>query len=130
MLQRLGAGGMSSDESDYDELANNPPARARAPRYLVRRPQWRDPGVTPWLREFDVLYFMYRRLSEDRRGAYPRNRIDNPAQARYSQSTRFVKGLPVNAYRDTWIQRRNDVSINVRPDEEAFNFQHHPDTLA
>ncbi|KAF8983676.1 hypothetical protein BDQ17DRAFT_1172918, partial [Cyathus striatus] len=61
-LQRLGAGGMSSDESDTDIVAN--PTNSLTgihPHYVVLQPKWRAASITHLLRCADSLYHIKRR---------------------------------------------------------------------
>jgi hypothetical protein len=48
--------GMSSDESDYEELPGNPPIWLRSPRYYVLKPRWRHSQLSEWLETFDMIY--------------------------------------------------------------------------
>lgn len=130
MLQRLGPAGMSSDESDYETHAVNPSARTRRPRYRVLRPAWRQNNeMTAWLRLFNSLYHIYRYRKGDLRGAWPRERLDNPSNPQHSHSVQYVRGLPHNAYAREWLDSRNDIQYYVRPEPTRFVFQHHPNVI-
>ena len=127
MLQRLGVEGMSSDESESEDLMNQrPQTRRRAPLFYVRRPVWRNPAISEWLQIFDTLHIIMRRmLSPKSRGAYPRKRIHNP-DGPFSTSKRFVCQLPTNAYNEAWLadQTRLDGAIIVRPMMQGYDFNH------
>jgi hypothetical protein len=129
MIQKLGVDGMSSDESDYGELARNPPARMRPPRYYVLQPLWRHPDLSAWLETFDVVYCILRRLSISRRGAYARLRQQNAATVKYSPSKAFVPGLSVSTYNANWLEARGDVEFVVFPSSEPYSFTHDPEVI-
>jgi hypothetical protein len=115
LLQRLGVEGMSSDESENDDLTKNP-------RFFVLSPRWRAKELSTWLRMFDSLYMIERRSGGDGRGAYPRLRIYKSPQS-FSRSTRFVPGLPVNTYDPSWLARQADADRYVRQNkEEHYDF--------
>jgi len=105
MIEDLGVDGMSSDE---EEVING------QKRYLIIPPQWRDSFIGPWLRVFDGLC-MYHRLESDAtdgRGRRPRDRV---ATNRLGASRKFVAGLPINAYRKSWLDKQLDVKNVVHP---------------
>ena len=105
MLDRLGVSGMSSDEtSDGDGTKH----------FRILKPQWRSELVTAWLRFFDALYNRARRdrLFGSDRGALPR---DRKSAKRYSDNKNFVVGLPLNAYRDRWLNAQVDIENIVQP---------------
>ena len=96
---------MSSDEtSDGDGVR----------RYRILRPQWRSTAVSGWLRYFDALYNRARRdrVFGNDRGAFPR---DRKTAKKESESTKFVIGLPRNAYRQSWLNGQIDVENVVQP---------------
>lgn len=118
MLEDLGIDGMSSDE---EEAVNG------QKRYLITPPQWRMPFVGVWLRVFDGLC-IHRRLegdAADGRGRLPRDRI---ATNRFSTSKKFVPGLPINAYRKSWLDKQLDVKNVIHPAPELL--YHHDPALA
>jgi len=115
---------MSSDESDYDELEDNPVARMRAPRYYIRKPRWRHKEVSKWLQVFDIVYSILRRTTMSRRGAYAHPRADNALEDAYSQNLSFVGGLPVSAYDEDWLKSRIDADFAVQPSKEQWEFSH------
>lgn len=105
MLEALGIDGTSSDE---EQIFNG------RKRYLILVPEWRDPVVTAWLRVFDSLC-LHNRLNAnavDGRGQMPRTRV---MTSRFSTSRRFVAGLPINAYRDSWLERQVNLRNIVHP---------------
>lgn len=96
---------MSSDE---EELVG------RRKQWRILAPRWRAARVTGWLRYFDALYDRARREKglNDYRGPVARHR----ASARTtSDSKKFVRGLPKNAYRQGWLDSLIDVDNIVRP---------------
>jgi len=117
---------MSSDESDYDELEDNPPSRLRAPRYYILRPKWRAEALSEWLQTFDAIYSIIRRTTMSRRGAYSHQRQQNGQRVKYSSQSSFVPDLPASAYDPVWLQARVDVDFAVRPVTTPFNFTHEP----
>lgn len=129
MIQRLGVDGMSSDESDYGELARNPPARARPPRYYVLQPLWRHSSLSSWLETFDVVYCIIRRVGLNRRGAYARQRQQNAVQVRYSTNKSFVRELSVSTYDVDWLAGRGDRDFVVLPSPELYSFTHNPEII-
>lgn len=114
MLDRLGIDGMSSDDSDIDA--------GGLPQYRVTQPLWRAGSVGTWLRALDVLYLMHRRESgTTTRGAFPRRRLVTLLS---SSSNKFVPGLPINAYKPTWLRSRLEVKNTVRPNATPYLFLH------
>jgi hypothetical protein len=116
MLDKFGVEGMSSDEEDYQPDGT--------PQYLVLVPRWRDSKVTFWLRVFDLMVIWDRRNRGESvsRGAHPRRRTPT---RRISQSTKFVAGLPINAYHPEWLRNRLEVKNTVHPDPTPYLFNHH-----
>jgi hypothetical protein len=105
MLMALGVDGMSSDEEQ------------RVPsgvQYRILTPRWRSSTVTYWLRMFDKVH-LYHRLehgTNDMRGCLPRTRVPTSIE---SESRRFVPGLPLNAYKESWLHEQLDVPNLVHP---------------
>jgi hypothetical protein len=129
MIQRLGVEGMSSDESDYEELGGNPPVRLRSPRYYVLRPAWRHSRLSDWLEMFDMVYSIIRRVRLSRRGAYARQRQRNGISTRYSEAKTFVPGLPISAYNSVWLESCGDVDFTVYPSPAQYSFTHDPELI-
>ncbi|KIK03084.1 hypothetical protein K443DRAFT_5667 [Laccaria amethystina LaAM-08-1] len=127
ILQQLGVDGMSSDESDLEELERDPSVRQRRPRFFVRSLLWRKRGLSAWLRVFDAMHIYERRSSGvNLRGAYPRYRVHKIDH--FSQSKKFVSHLPLSAYDGTWLEGHEDLNFTVCPNnEETYDFTHHPD---
>lgn len=99
ILQKLGVNGMSSDESDKEELGNNADAQYETLHYHVLAPQWRAPNLSFWLSQFDAAHTVNRRTSPGGyRGAWPRMRSQNEQDPQISPSTGFVPNLPANVY--------------------------------
>lgn len=118
MLEQLGPDGMSSDESEGEDFDGQQ-------RYMVFQPRFRSELVTVWLRVFDALHAIRRKTASDKRGAWPRLRVTDVD--RYSESTKFVPELPINAYRAEWLAARvsrGDIDFTVRPSPEEFDFSH------
>lgn len=82
--------------------------------YHVIVPAWRSDVVTAWLRIFDALYFHARRtgMLGSQRGAAPRVRVSSGKQ---STSDDFVRGLPRNAYDDTWFNAQTHPEYTIQP---------------
>jgi len=126
ILERLGVVGMSSDESDLDELPRYPRARLENPRYYVLRPQWRAEALGDWLHIFDSVHMVTRRSqSGGSRGALPHLRLYNAQSPKFSESKSFVRALPINAYNDVWLSNKHGSEYTVRPNrDEIYNFVH------
>ena len=120
ILQLLGPDGMSSDESD------GPPGAPRG--YSICIHPWRATGVTPFVRIFDAVAVILRRLRFPHlgggigHGALPRIRV--AVVGLFSTSGRFVPGLPVNTYLPDWISGVRNWDLTVRPTSEPYNFMH------
>ena len=127
ILQQLGVDGMSSDESDLEELERDPSVRQRRPRFFVRSPLWRKRDLSAWLRVFDAMHIYERRSSGiNLRGAYPRYRVHKIDH--FSRSKKFVSHLPLSAYNGKWLEDHEDPNFTVCPNhEETYDFTHHPD---
>ncbi len=123
MLERLGVDGMSSDESDTEEVIGNAYIRRNNTRYRAKRPLWRATIVDAWLRVFDTCYVVWRRTatgSMHGSAVHVRGRsADN-----WSSSKSFVAGLEKNAYNHEWLSARADIDITVRPLDKAYAFNH------
>jgi len=129
MIQQLGVNGMSSDESDYEELAGNPPVQLCSPRYYVLKPVWRRSQLSEWLETFDMVYSIIRRVRLSRRGAYARQRQRNGLSTRYSKSKSFIPGLPLSAYDPIWLENCGDVDFTIFPAPEPYAFTHDPELI-
>ena len=106
---------MSSDEEEKV-------GRRKQWRILV--PRWRSTRVTGWLRYFDALYDLARSDAgpEGYRGPLARYRA---SARRTSDSKKFVRGLPRNAYRTDWLQTLVDIDNMARP-TAAVPWKHDP----
>lgn len=104
-LEQLGIAGMSSDETSDGNGSKS---------FRILTPQWRSSLVAAWVRYFDVLYNRARRdnVFGNGRGAFPRDRKSARGE---SKSKRFVAGLPINAYRQEWLDKQIDVDNVVQP---------------
>lgn len=121
MLERLGVDGMSSDESDSDDL---PRTRRERVKFKVLTPRWRNPELSDWLHTFDTVYWVYRRDKGPSRGEHPRHRLHNVRSPRFSAGKKYVPGLPINAYSETWLENRRDVDFAVCPENDLYDFSH------
>ena len=126
ILERLGVEGMSSDESDLDELPRYPRARLENPRYYVRRPRWRAEALGDWLRIFDSVHMVtHRSQSGGSRGALPHLRLYNAQSAKLSERESFVRALPINAYEEEWLANKHRSEYTVQPNkDEIYHFVH------
>ena len=118
MLEALGVHGMSSDEEEKV---------GGGMQYRVLIPRWRSGTLTPWLRTFDAIY-LYHRLEGNgngMRGPLPRRRVPTTVE---STSRRFVPGLPINAYRNGWLEEQLDIASVVHP-SPAVKYLHDPQLL-
>ena len=118
LLEQLGTDGMSSDEREDTETGK---------QYRIYVPKWRAPILTPWVRVFDLLY-LHRCMGDDsgdQRGNLPRRRVAGRVA---SSSTKFVPGLPINAYRTDWLDEQLDVPNIVHPAPEC-QYNHDPDLV-
>ena len=86
MLKRIGADGMSSDETTDGEDED------KQSRVLVK--DWRSLELTHWVRRFDRAPNDY-----ERRGRRPRFRFYS---AKVERNSRPQTGLPTNAYDSEW----------------------------
>ena len=124
ILERFGVEGMSSDESDLDELPTYPRARLKNRRYYVLRPQWRAEELTDWLHIFDSAHMIMRRSqSGGSRGALPHLRLYNAQSPKFSESKSFVRGLPASAYDEEWLANKHEHIVRHNKDE-TYNFVH------
>lgn len=115
-LEQLGVAGMSSDE----EETNGDGIK----QYRILAPQWRSSLVGGWLHYFDSLYNRARRdgaFTTDR-GSAPRIRLN--ARKR-SKNKKFVAGLPLNAYSESWLDQQVDIDNVVQPGPEV-SWMHEP----
>ncbi|KAJ7769593.1 hypothetical protein DFH07DRAFT_735937, partial [Mycena maculata] len=120
MIEQLGIDGMSSDESDREDIADGGHTK-----YRVLAPRWRAGCVTPWLRTIDSTRSMLHKSGDsDVRGSFPRHRIPTN---RKSTSTKFVSGLPLNAYDPEWIAADARRKFDLRPLAQHYDFSHDAD---
>jgi len=96
---------MSSDEEEKV---------GRRKQWRILAPRWRSARVTGWLRYFDALYDLARGEAgpDGYRGPLARHRA---SARRTSDSKKFVRGLPRNAYRNGWLQSLVDIENMARP---------------
>ncbi|KJA19415.1 hypothetical protein HYPSUDRAFT_56670 [Hypholoma sublateritium FD-334 SS-4] len=129
IIAALGVDRVSEDESDYDELETNLPARTRAPRYYILHARWRNPALRPFLHVLDLIYCIVRRVSLRRRGAYTRQRQDSSTSIRYTAKSLFVPGCSISVYSPEWLASHADVAFVVRPSPGPYDFTHEPDVI-
>lgn len=124
ILDDLGEGGMSTDESDVDPVT-------RQTTYTVTKPEWRHPDLHHWLKVFDDLHYRSHanRWSLDRRGAYAHIRT---LSQRVHGKSDAPKCLPINAYDPKWIESREPLFLNhmLNPKREQYEFTHSPSVIA
>jgi hypothetical protein len=118
MLEKLALESMSTDESDDDEGLVGDENTATS----VVSPRWRAHHLTQWLRVFDSVH-----CASGMSQGSPRFCIFN--NSRISQSTKFVANLPINAYDQRWLQRRNDVNFAVFLSTNQYDFTHDSDVF-
>ena len=116
MLKELGVDGMSSDETDVGDPIGQK-------RILIK--DWRNSNLTIWLRTFDEVYMRRREKpvgEEDLRGNLPH--IRTPSD-KHSQSSKVVRGLPINAYEPEWLERLHPLDYaDVDPKPTPYRFLH------
>ncbi|KAF8160483.1 hypothetical protein K438DRAFT_2071165 [Mycena galopus ATCC 62051] len=122
MLEQLGVDGMSSDESDTEDIG------AGTMQYQILAPQWRANHIAGWLRIFDSLHNILRRNgnSQAHLGSFPRRR---KVGQRRSKSTKFVSGLPINVYDPRWITADLRRKYDLQPSTEHYDFTHESDII-
>jgi hypothetical protein len=91
VLDALGAGGMSSDESDTDDLGH--------PVYRAKSMTWRNKEILRKLMEVD--------RNRNTTNAYGNTRAGNPPRVRKRRegretSRKAIPGLPLNFYNPQW----------------------------
>ena len=106
---------MSSDE---EEMVG------RRKQWRILAPRWRAARVTGWLRYFDALYDLTRSEAgpNEYRGPLARHRA---SARRASDNKKFVRGLPRNAYRNSWLQSLVDIDNMARP-TASVSWTHDP----
>ncbi|KAH9478990.1 hypothetical protein JR316_0009453 [Psilocybe cubensis] len=130
MVEQLGPGGMSSDESDYEPTPATahliPPNIKEVYHLVTLRPVWRAPEVSRWLSNIDSFRIILRSRSPDTRGNYPYVRFRHDMIVGESKP---VKGLPVNTYDLGWIATRVSAEYDAGFTNEAYVFVHDPRLL-
>ncbi|KAJ7444118.1 hypothetical protein B0H11DRAFT_1747655, partial [Mycena galericulata] len=123
MLEHLGIDGMSSDESETEDIGEDEHIQ-----YHILSPQWRAGRVAPWVRTFDSIHNILRKSGESQTtcGSFPRNR---KMVNRKSTSIKFVAGLPINTYDPEWMERDPIRKYNLRPLTQQYDFTHDEDVL-
>lgn len=126
MLEELTVAGMSSDESDSELATSNPALRNSMPSYEITTPVWRNPKLHAWLRVFDNVYLVQRRVGGPSVGDWPHTRYSDSGTPKASSSDRFVVSLPTNAYNPAWLRTRHDRDFVIHPLDEEYSFTHDP----
>ncbi|KAI0038123.1 hypothetical protein FA95DRAFT_1506053, partial [Auriscalpium vulgare] len=113
LLNSLGPGGMSTDESECEEYS--------ILRYPIRRPIWRAAEVHEWLAALDRLHLKDRQEGSlhDRRGTFPHLRYMTDE---VSKDSRFRPGLPKNIYDVTWMNSKSPLWVRdvLRPKKSTL----------
>ncbi|KAI9068908.1 hypothetical protein FKP32DRAFT_1671811 [Trametes sanguinea] len=110
---------MSSDESSHV---------TGYPCYKVFKKHWRNPTISLWLRLFDSIYrrLRFNEVEKNTPGAHPHMRLYTDE---VSTDRPPVKGLPRNAYNDTWYNSLNEFDRQqLAAQPETYDFSH-PDEL-
>jgi hypothetical protein len=119
MLQRLGVDGMSSDESESEDLDTTNQAN---PQYNILPPIWRAQELSDWLHVFDSIHMLGRRGSSSSiRGALPRLR--RYTEGLKSKKLKWVSRLPRNAYDPHWLASQHNAGFVVQPSQD-YDFSH------
>lgn len=111
---------MSSDESEGEDVGDDP-------EYHILSPLWRHHRVAGWLRMFDALHNILRKSGDVSvsRGSFPRRR---KVTRRKSSSTKFVAGLPENAYDPEWRANSMLRKYDLLPSQD-YDFSHDSDII-
>ena len=99
---------MSDDETD----SGFKPQRTRPKQYIIRRPEWRNRAIEPWLRTHDHLHLSTRFTSDGSPtpGRFPHTCI----QGTDSMTTagKAPAGLPGNFYCSKWLKKLTNLEIS------------------
>lgn len=95
-------------------------------QYDILEPVWRSTAVTAWLRIFDALYMRARTngLYGDQRGSACRARVGSVKRG----TSKFVPGLPINAYDNEWLNSQAYPEDTIRPGP-PMPYLHHAKTI-
>lgn len=119
MLSLLGPDGMSSDEDISIPGSNRF-------QFGIHPLPFRSQPVTTWLRKLDKLSLIRRFAdsTDQRRGNKPRERVIQAPTDTQQGTSRFVSGLPCNAYDENWIKSKGQAFVfyNVRPTPDHYDF--------
>ena len=113
LIDTLGTGGVSGDETDTGKNARKQSDR---PRYKIVALEWRSKKLTRILRTLDLLHLAKRRYSDSGRatsGAWPRTRVESHLTA----DSPAVRGLPKNCYSREWLSMQDErtrLGLNVK----------------
>ncbi|KAF8949603.1 hypothetical protein BDZ97DRAFT_1935152 [Flammula alnicola] len=116
ILEKLGAGGMSSDESDVDDDGQRV--------YWVKKMSWRRKGLTARMVWIDKDRNTTTAYNNIRPGNPPRNRKRRINATETSRTA--IPGLPINFYEEEWYNRLSEVQkseINAAPAFELLEVQ-------
>ena len=113
LIDTLGTGGISGDETDTGKNARRDSDR---PRYKIVELQWRSKKLTRILRTLDLLHLAKRRYSDNGRatsGAWPRTRVES----QLTEDSPAVRGLPRSCYNKEWLSlqdERTKLALDVK----------------
>ena len=115
----LCAEAMSDDETDSEFE----PQRTRPKQYIIRRPEWRNWVVEPWLRTYDHLHLSTRFTSDGSPtpGCFPHTRVQVTDSA--TVAGKAPAGLPRNFYCSNWLKKLTGLEISrlkLRPEIELL----------
>ena len=94
--------------------------------FRVLTPVWRSTELTDFLHVIDSIYFAMRlRDGSKQRGSWPRNRLYDAENIRYTQRTTLVRNLPRNAYSSTYLAKFQNPELSISPGS-PYPFNHAP----
>lgn len=123
MLERLGVDGMSSDESEAEDVDED-----HHIQYHILAPLWRARHLSGWLRMFDSIHNILKRSGSvlASGGTFPHHR---KVGQRRSTNYKFVPGLPINVYDRGWMVDDARRRYDLRPSAEEYDFSHDDDLV-
>lgn len=121
-VEQLAVGGMSGDESEHSEERQSKEHR----KFIVFRPAWRSPEVTPWLQVIDNAHLDSRFSESGRatRGNWVRHRVRS--STRVDDIRRPVIGLPKNFYDEEWLEHLSQTELEALEMQGEVNLEHDP----
>jgi hypothetical protein len=116
IIKQLGVEAMSDDKLEPDTSRS----------YRVLTPVWRSTELTDFLHVIDSVYFALRsKDTSKQRGSWPRHRIYDPRNVKFSQRPSTLRSLPRNAYSQTYLQRIQNPDLSLNP-SDPYPFNHAP----